>query len=93
MSAECAGRFGFETSATMTAGLWAGSTSLTADFATVIWRIQLLGFNTIRLPFSFQVRAPAHTDCAILVQAAISQTSLNVLMRGAPGSVLTPLAL
>ena len=48
-------RFGFETSATMTAGLWAGSTSLTADFATVIWRMQLLGFNTIRLPFSFQV--------------------------------------
>ncbi|KAK9839537.1 hypothetical protein WJX81_008252 [Elliptochloris bilobata] len=47
--------FGFETSATMTAGLWAGSTSLTADFATVIWRMQLLGFNTVRLPFSFQV--------------------------------------
>ena len=40
----------------MTAGLWAGSTSLTADFATVIWRMQLLGFNTIRLPFSFQAR-------------------------------------
>ena len=53
-------RFGFETSATMTAGLWAGSTSLTADFATVIWRIKLLGFNTIRLPFSFQVRGAGH---------------------------------
>ena len=52
----------------MTAGLWAGSTSLTADFATVIWRIQLLGFNTIRLPFSFQARGPAHPDCAILCE-------------------------
>ena len=68
-----AGRFGFETSATMTAGLWAGSTSLTADFATVIWRIQLLGFNTIRLPFSFQARPSAHPDCAIFVRAFSSQ--------------------
>ncbi len=37
------------------AGLWAGYNSLTQDFATVVWRQKLLGFNAVRLPFSFQV--------------------------------------
>lgn len=50
--------FGFETSSTMVAGLWAGSTSLTQDFKTIVWRIKLLGFNAVRLPFSFNVRPP-----------------------------------
>ena len=36
-------------------GLWQGPTALTQDFGTVAYRIQLLGFNAIRLPFSFQV--------------------------------------
>ena len=36
-------------------GLWRGPTALTQDFGTVAYRIQLLGFNAIRLPFSFQV--------------------------------------
>ena len=39
----------------MVGGLWAGDTSLTQDFATVVWRLKLLGFNAVRLPFSFQV--------------------------------------
>jgi hypothetical protein len=47
--------FGFETSNTMMDGLWQGPTALTQDFGTVAYRIQLLGFNAIRLPFSFQV--------------------------------------
>jgi hypothetical protein len=33
-----------------------GPTALTQDFEYVAWRIALLGFNTIRLPFSFQAR-------------------------------------
>ena len=40
----------------MVGGLWAGDTSLTQDFATVVWRLKLLGFNAVRLPFSFQVQ-------------------------------------
>ena len=60
--------FGFETSATMVAGLWAGSSSLTQDFKTVVWRFKLLGFNAVRLPFSFKAsRAFKHmqgtSDC------------------------------
>ena len=42
----------------MVDGLYAGDSSLTADFATVAYRIQLLGFNAIRLPFSFVVSTP-----------------------------------
>ena len=30
-----------------------GSDSLTLDFATIVYRLQLLGFNAVRLPFSF----------------------------------------
>ena len=32
-------------------------TALTADVVTVFRRIKLLGFNAIRLPFSFDVRS------------------------------------
>jgi hypothetical protein len=47
--------FGFETAVTVVHGLWQGPTALSQDFQNVAWRIKLLGFNTIRLPFSFQV--------------------------------------
>ena len=55
--------FGFETSATMVAGLWAGSSSLTQDFKTIVWRMKLLGFNAVRLPFSFKVST--HAQCLL----------------------------
>jgi len=41
--------------ATLVDGLYAGTDTLTGDLATVAYRIQLLGFNAIRLPFSFVV--------------------------------------
>jgi hypothetical protein len=44
-----------DTQATLVDGLYAGSDTLTGDVATVAYRIQLLGFNAIRLPFSFVV--------------------------------------
>ena len=48
--------FGFENGQTFVDGLWAGSgTALTHDALTVLWRIKLLGFNALRLPFSFKV--------------------------------------
>jgi len=51
-------RFGFETSENMIHGLWVGPNAVTQDFLTVMYRIQALGFNAIRLPMSFQARAP-----------------------------------
>lgn len=41
-------------------GLWAGSTSLTLDFANIVLRIKALGFNAVRLPFSFKVPCSSH---------------------------------
>ena len=39
----------------MVDGLWAQTGDATvSDFATVVWRLRLLGFNAVRLPFSFQ---------------------------------------
>lgn len=39
----------------MVDGLWAQTGDATvSDFATVVWRLRLLGFNSVRLPFSFQ---------------------------------------
>ena len=45
--------FGFNSGSTMLDGLW-GQDALSKDFATVVHRLQLLGFNAVRLPFSFQ---------------------------------------
>ncbi|EIE25045.1 hypothetical protein COCSUDRAFT_46570 [Coccomyxa subellipsoidea C-169] len=47
--------FGFETASTMLDGLWQGPSAITQNFDSVAWRIKLMGFNTIRIPFSFQV--------------------------------------
>ena len=47
--------FGFEYNGhSMVDGLSFGSSSISQDFATVVYRQQLLGFNTVRLPFSFE---------------------------------------
>lgn len=45
--------FGFNNGQTMVDGLWAGGTSAASDFSTVIYQLKLLGFNAIRLPFTF----------------------------------------
>lgn len=45
--------FGFNNGATMVDGLWSPG-GLSSDFATVVYRMQLLGFNAVRLPFSFK---------------------------------------
>ena len=39
----------------MVHGLWQGPSASTQDFLTVMYRIQSLGFNAVRLPMSFQV--------------------------------------
>jgi aryl-phospho-beta-D-glucosidase BglC (GH1 family) len=45
--------FGFNTNLSMVEGL-ENESSLAADFATVVYRLQLLGFNAVRLSFSFK---------------------------------------
>ncbi|KAI8474575.1 MAG: hypothetical protein J3K34DRAFT_407464 [Monoraphidium minutum] len=52
--------FGFNNGMTWLNGLWAGGKSGNSDFATIVYELQLLGFNAIRLPFIFRdLKAPA----------------------------------
>ena len=43
----------FDDGTTFVNGLWNDSTTLGGDFATIVYRAQLLGFNAVRLPFRF----------------------------------------
>lgn len=45
--------FGYENGQTAPDGLWIGGSSIATDMNTVIYRLRLLGFNAIRLPFTF----------------------------------------
>ena len=69
--------FGFENGQTIVDGLWGNvQDAVVADFATVAWRMKLLGFNTIRLPFSFQAfgqapRDPTYRTCNNVTDAAV----------------------
>ena len=46
-------RFGFNTGLTFPGDLNFGTDSVTKDFRTIVWRIKQLGFNAVRLPFTF----------------------------------------
>jgi hypothetical protein len=78
-------------STTFIDGLWAGTNGLTADFATVVYRLQLLGFNAIRLPFSFkeingaQPRPVARTHCPPVSPRTVAAATAPP---GTPPSVL-----
>ncbi|DBB04409.1 TPA: hypothetical protein ACH3X1_012892 [Trebouxia sp. C0004] len=73
--------FGFDDGNTMVDGLWAGSDQLTLDFATIVYRIQLLGFNAVRLPFSFQnlynaaPKSQTQTCSAVTTEAILSSVT------------------
>jgi len=46
--------FGFNVKGgTMVDGLWVGGSSFATDFSTILFKIRLLGFNAIRIPFIF----------------------------------------
>lgn len=71
--------FGFNNAQTMVDGLWAGDSSLTKDFSTQVYRMQLLGFNAVRLPFSFKDFAlPGRTDYIWCRQATTDEIRKSV---------------
>lgn len=45
--------FGFNNGQTMVDGLWAGGTSAACDYSVILFQLKLLGFNALRLPFTF----------------------------------------
>jgi hypothetical protein len=50
-----------------------GTTSATRDFRTIVWRITQLGFNAVRLPFTFAhfADAPAPTGAPCYAETAV----------------------
>jgi len=61
--------FGFNNGQTMLDGLWSNN-ALSGDFATVVRRQKLLGFNSVRIPFSFKdfqqtPRSFVHQSCPL----------------------------
>lgn len=58
-------RYGFNAGLTAPGNLSKGYDSMSQDFPTIVWRLKQLGFNAIRLPFSFshfQVCSLCHKD-------------------------------
>lgn len=77
-------------------GIYEGSATITGDFATVAYRLSLLGFNALRIPFSFQVgpSRPATfisgwKSVAMLNQELRQMACQHVLHSGAPLSYRT----
>jgi aryl-phospho-beta-D-glucosidase BglC (GH1 family) len=71
--------FGYENGQTNPDGLWGKvDDAIVADFVNVVWRMQLLGFNTIRLPFSFRdlesatPKDPKYATCKAITPAEMA---------------------
>ena len=80
--------FGFNNGQTMLDGLWSNN-ALSGDFATVVRRQKLLGFNAVRLPFSFKdfdlpPRTFVHQNCKLPTdeEVAASVTPAGEDVRG-----------
>ena len=58
---------GFEDGTTWLGGLWSGKTSQQGDFATIVYRAQLYGFNAVRIPFRYSPHPKS--DLKILIIA------------------------
>lgn len=88
--------FGFDCGATMTDGLWGGKDATAQDFANVVYRIKLLGFNAIRLPFSFvdlYTKTPKwlNTKCtSVPPDAVAAQTRPSSVSAAAAGTPPAP---
>jgi aryl-phospho-beta-D-glucosidase BglC (GH1 family) len=81
--------FGFDDGNTAVDGLWAGDSSLTQDFATVVRRMHAMGFNAVRLPFSFKDWDRAPKDQARTCRKVSEQEFVSSVMEPghrAPGA-------
>lgn len=69
--------FGFNNGQTMVDGLWAGyQAASTGDFPTVLKRIKLLGFNGLRLPFTFQDLDRAPSTSMYVAHCRVSEAAI-----------------
>lgn len=88
--------FGFEEPGnSMVDGLWIGSDSITKDFATIVYRLQLLGFNAVRLPMNFQnlynlSPSSISQPCNVDTQNTIASSTLDPTANANPTTAPNP---
>ncbi len=91
--------FGFNNGQTMVDGLWSGSGAIAGDFATVVYRMQLLGFNAVRLPFSFKdiynlspvgFAGPCQIPTTSQIQASVTNPLIAVVGKTIPAMIAPP---
>jgi len=87
--------FGFENGQTFFDGLWAGRSALTRDFEVVAWRVRLLGFNAVRVPFAFpDLEAPpaniSSAPCEATTVEAVVASVARPGWGGLPAGVVVP---
>lgn len=82
--------FGFNNGQTMLDGFWGGP-GLVNDFATVVHRQKLLGFNAVRLPFSFSdlqgLKPKPFTQTCVMPTDAEIARSVTPPGKTAPASI------
>ena len=79
-------------------GLWQGPTSLTLDFATIFYRLRLLGINTVRIVFSFdnifkgKPTNLARNSCSFAqqsdIQKSVTDPQVSISGRSIPDSFI-----
>lgn len=72
-------RYGFNAGLTAPGNLSKGNDSLSQDFPTIAWRLRELGFNAVRMPFSFK-----HFLVRLLVPVATKLTTPLYTRRSTP---------
>ncbi len=79
-------------------GLWQGPTGLTLDYATVVYRLQLLGVNAVRIVFSFEnifngtPASLATSSCPAAQQSDIQRSVTDPSVSVAGGMIPGPTA-
>ena len=78
-------------------GLYAGTDSITKDFATVVYRFQLLGFNMVRLPFNFKnifnsIPKSVTSNCNLDTQNTIAVSTRDPSSSSDPSTAPSPTA-
>ena len=77
-------------------GLWQGPSSLTLDYATVVYRLQLLGVNAVRIVFSFDnifngtPTSLATSSCPVAQQSDIQKSVTDPSMSVNDGTIPPP---
>jgi len=73
--------FGFNVGMGMVDGLWAGGTAAATDFALITYQLRLLGYNAVRLPFTWKdLDMPPRSfekDCSPLTADAFKQRLIS----------------